>query len=139
MSKPEFTPGPWRAERTDGWGGDYCIHAAEDKPIFKAVKPKAYYTDFAPVPGKPDMVILSNKVAAEQGRYVATRETRARLDAEEAANAHLISAAPEMYEALVLMRDALAAVMRSAGFDDLTVSKSLAPANAALAKAEGRS
>jgi hypothetical protein len=99
----DHTPGPWKAERTQGWGGDICIIAGDGKkPIFKAVKPDAYYTDY--MPGRsPGSVILSDDIAERNGRYVATKEIKAELDKIEEANARLIAAAPELLEALKWM------------------------------------
>lgn len=95
------TPGPWRAEKTFGWGGDICIVAdGHVKPIFKAVKPDSYYTDFPPG-REPGSVVISSRLAAAQGRYVATPEVRADIDAVEEANARLIAAAPELLSELM--------------------------------------
>lgn len=136
----KHTPGPWRVESVKGWRNDLCIMAGGPKPIFKAVKPDAYYTDYAPG-STPGSVILSDEIAAKQGRYVATKEIRAELDAVEAANAHLVAAAPELFSALEDM-------VRWHGKRDIATDELLPPeqqdnevANAmrALAKAEGRS
>lgn len=52
------------------------------------------------------------------------------------ANAHLIAAAPDLYEALELMRHEYRTALRISGVDEMT-SKTMATANAALAKARG--
>lgn len=97
MSK--YINATWKAEKSKGWGGDYCIVDSNEEIIFKAVKPKAYYTDYAP--GKePGSVILSSKLAESQGRYVATDEIRAHLDEIEMNRAELIAESPNLLAAL---------------------------------------
>ena len=49
---------------------------------------------------------------------------------------HLIAAAPDLYEALELMRHEYRTALRISGVDERT-SKTMATANAALAKARG--
>lgn len=51
-------------------------------------------------------------------------------------NAHLIAAAPDLYEALEVMRHEYRTALRISGVDEKT-SKTMATANAALAKARG--
>ena len=109
MSEFKGTQGPWKAEKVHGWGNDLCITAQNEAcPILKAIKPKRYYTDF---PKKIDengeeWTVCSSRAAEQAGNYVATPEIREELDAAEAANMHLVSAAPELLEALVMVRDA---------------------------------
>lgn len=106
----KHTPGPWHAEMTKGWGGDLCIIAeGHTKPIFKAIKPDSYYTDFPPG-REPGSKILSTSLAAAQGRYVSTPEIRAEIDFVEEANARLIAAAPELLEACKAMLEAITGV-----------------------------
>jgi hypothetical protein len=93
-----FTPGPWKAEKVYGWGGVFCITAGSAYPLFIAVKPKNYYTDY--VKSDDGASILSDERAAADGRHVATLELRAELDDIEQANARLTAAAPGLYEAL---------------------------------------
>lgn len=129
----KHTPGPWTAAQVKGWGGDFCI-ITEDcyNPIFKAVKPKTYYTDYPP--GKePGSKILSSSLAASQGRYVATQEIQDRIDAIEAANSRLIAAAPELLEALEGLCGL--AELRPGHLQDYKAA--VASARAAIAKATG--
>jgi len=152
MAEAKHTPGPWRVEATKGWGGDLCILADGPKPIFKAIKPDAYYTDYAPG-SSPGSVILSDETAAKRGRYVATKEIKDELDAIEAANAHLIAAAPDMQEAIIEADGCFEAALAEGWLDALAAgdidrirelwdrrishARNLFPA--AIAKAEGRS
>ncbi len=109
MSEFKGTKGPWRAEKVHGWSGDLCITApGESTPILKAIKPKRYFTDY---PTRIDedgeeWTVCSTSAAKQAGNYVATREIEEELDAVEAANMHLVAAAPDLLEALVMVRDA---------------------------------
>ena len=97
MKYEGHTPGPYRAEKTPGWGGNFCIRApGRNRPIFTAVKPKRYYTDYPPSPNDPDARILSTEAAERAGRYVATPEIQAQIEAEEEATAKLFAAAPSL-------------------------------------------
>lgn len=139
MTKAKHTPTPLRAERTPGWGSVYCILADGPKPLFIAVKPDDYYTDFAP--GSTEgSIILSDDIAAKQGRYVATPEIKAKLDAAEKANAQHIVRAVNAYD------DMLAALRDIAAIDDDAYSVGAASrglsdvgkiARAVLSRAEG--
>lgn len=90
--------GRWSAEQAKGWGRELCIVDADGAVIFRPVKPKAYYTDYAPG-REPGSVLLSDDIARKQGRYVATPEIKAEIDAEEAKRAFMAAAAPDMFEA----------------------------------------
>ena len=50
MSEEKWTPGPWVAERPEGWTS-ICITAPSrdgksERPLASITSPKAYYTDF---------------------------------------------------------------------------------------------
>lgn len=138
MGEAKFTPGPWRAERIPGWGNAISILAGDSRePLFNSIKPKAYYTDFAPG-SQPGSVILSDEIARKQGRYVATDEIRRALDAEEAANATIVAAAPDF--AGIASRAQHLANERGGDYGDLTKDELCAfmvEYDAALTKASG--
>lgn len=101
MSKPEFTPGPWSVI-DHNWEGSSGVYGPDDYLIAE--------------------VTIHDSV---------TEENQTDLELIKEANARLIAAAPDMYEALLKARIAV-----------LTWSPSpdepLADIDAALAKAEGR-
>ena len=104
MTEFKGTPGPWKVEKVHGWGNGLCITAQKEPcPILKAIKPKRYYTDY---PKRIDedgeeWTVCSTRAAEQAGNYVATPEIREEMDATEAANMHLVSAAPELLDELV--------------------------------------
>lgn len=116
MSEFKGTPGPWKAEKVHGWGNDLCITAQnENRPILKAIKPKRYYTDY---PKRIDdngeeWTVCSTRAAELAGNYVATPEIREEIDAVEAANMHIASAAPELLDELIEADKTLCALQSS--------------------------
>jgi len=99
----EHTPTQTRlsVEQTKGWGGDFClVTEGADRPLFKAIKPKAYYTDYPPG-DKEGSAILSSSLAAKQGRYVATPEIQAEIEAAEPANAKRLALCWNNHDALL--------------------------------------
>lgn len=98
-----YTRGPWIAEKIFGWGDTLCIRAVgESKPMFHGVRPDAYFTEWLTVVNDDGSTakILSEEKARAAGLYVATDEIRKQIEDTELANARLIAAAPDMFEAL---------------------------------------
>jgi hypothetical protein len=105
MAKTQHTPGPWHVKR---WALSTAVapvdHGNDDRPLFQAVKPRSYYTDYPVTRIDEDggeWKTLSNEAARRAGNYVATPEHKAEVERIEAANARLIAAAPDMLEALL--------------------------------------
>lgn len=88
----------WEINETN----DLCL---DGEMLFKAWKPKTYYTDY---PTRIDnegekWVVCSTKAAQKAGNYVATPEIRAEIDALEKANAEFIVKACNMHNELIDM------------------------------------
>jgi hypothetical protein len=105
MIKLQHTPGPWHVTQ---WARSTAVapvaYGKDDRPLFAAVKPRSYYTDYPVTRIDEDggeWKTLSDEAARRAGNYVATPEHQAEVDRIEAANARLIAAAPDMLEALL--------------------------------------
>lgn len=103
-SEAKWTPGPWSFEPEPMWRGKH-------------------------VAGRSPLVRKDGRTVASCSRYASTNVEVSGRHEEAEANARLISAAPELYEAL----EALMGVFAKAYFDETH----LALAAAALAKARG--
>lgn len=120
MSKPAFTPGPWRMSRMDR------------PPIGRQANGAPWPTD---VNGN---VFWGYSISGSSEGGAAILPTLAAVHNfpdQIHANAHLISAAPDMYKALLDAKKRLRSVSLYRSEDDDPSD----PINKALAKAEGRS
>ena len=114
--KPKFTPGPWVIE-TETRGYEVCtMHGVGN-----------HFT--AEGDEKTWVYVRSARVIDGTWHWPS--------DEEQAANAHAISAAPDMYEALKAARETLMQVCEGQHEDNVCCHH-LHAVEAALAKAEGR-
>ena len=145
MTDTKFTPGPWSVESPKGWAS-LCITAPSrdglsERPLATMTKPKAYFTDF---PTRIDAngekwTVCSNPAAEKAGNYVATEEIKEEIDAQQKRDAHLIAAAPELYEALKQAREHVHLAWLREGDNSNRAEIALKAVDAALAKARGES
>jgi len=135
----EFTKGEWKVAK---YGTDLGVYEGDsERPLFKSVKPKNYYTDW-PKRIDEDGIkwdVLSTEQAKKEGRHVATDELRAEIEAEELKIAHLIAASPDMYEALKYCLSTLEDDVKPIRWSDSQYrDAAIEQAEKALAKAEGK-
>ena len=98
-----ISAGPWKAIQIYGWGDEPCIlQVGETKPLAKLIRPKSYHTEYVKRTGEngETYTVLSEQKAREAGNYVPPKGHREEVKARQWRDAHLIAAAPEMYEAL---------------------------------------
>jgi hypothetical protein len=123
----KFTPGPWSYSETDGAMWHECGMGAS-----QSLATEEYHVEYLSVVGPNDEPIIQvlgpaddSIIGAEDPSYLVWPCS----DQQAYANAHLISAAPELYEAL-------SKAAESAGFQYM-LSETRQEIEAALTKARG--
>ena len=125
MDKPAFTPGPWVACVTDEGHeilmGDFLLESGELKGMGRQSHHEIQYEH---------MCYLDDDLGEDAPCNVQAREAEA--------NANLIAAAPDMYEALSEIWEAWLASDQDTESMSLDALEALLKVEKALAKAEGR-
>lgn len=133
MSAFKGTPGPWDVSVVRGWGKDAHIVATgwhPERPMFQATAHPSRYYRHTKRKGRDGTEWMFLAEATPEGDAEA-----ARREAEMAANARLIAAAPDLLEALEDLASLAEVAMREVGEYDIEAE--LADARAAIAKATG--
>lgn len=128
MTEPKWTPAPWR-ECGHARGGCTCglvWSVVHDFPVAEATIGK--WGDPVPVLKR---VNRKHEAAIELMEYGEVGEAMGK------ANARLIAAAPDLYEALQNITGRFEKCCRAMGSDDEFIAEATKSANAALAKARG--
>jgi hypothetical protein len=130
----KFTPGMWSAAQVHGWGDAWCIvPEGKERPIATMRREESFYTEYPTeiLDDGTEVKILSERAAREAGLYVPTPEHREEVMKRERLRAHLIAAAPDLYEALFDLLDSRGQLCET------PESPEVEAALAALAKARG--
>jgi hypothetical protein len=111
MSDTKFTPGPWKA-----------FFGTENNSVLLGIGEESTGEGVADC----GQIYCKGKFGIWRGK-----------DPEARANAHLIAAAPEMYEQLQSARDKVARLVAELGGDEYAVAMACDPYDATLCKARG--
>ncbi len=126
----EHTKGPWGAQKTKGWGGDWCIHDGvrfDARPLAHILPHRDVFYQQVEKPTEDGGSVVTFTARTPEGEAA-----KATAYEEAQANARLIAAAPELLEALESLHGRYVACIGNEGPEALA-------ALAALAKARGQS